>query len=211
MAGKPIFFDPTGRRGRLLVRLAWAMGVLSGVILTLFIVTLIIVNRPPPAESSEPHPSIRCAWAPTCSAAHSLTVTTAADPEALRNAARLAEELREKERGLRVQRPAGEGQRRSVPASLAIPDGRALSVGFYVDWDDNSYPALKRALPHLDWVVPGWLSLAGSNMDLRISVDDRVLSTIQDTKPNVAILPMIQNAVEGEWDGEGLADRKSVV
>ena len=205
MAGKPIFFDPTGRRGRLLVRLAWAMGVLSGVILTLFVVTLIIVNRPPPAESSEPHPSIRCAWAPTCSAAHSLTVTTAADPEALRNAARLAEELREKERGLRVQRPAGEGQRRSVPASLAIPDGRALSVGFYVDWDDNSYPALKRALPHLDWVVPGWLSLAGSNMDLRISVDDRVLSTIQDTKPNVAILPMIQNAVEGEWDGEGLA------
>ena len=72
------------------------MGVLSGFILTLFIVTLIIVNRPPPAESSEPHPSIRCAWAPTCSAAHSLTVTTAADPEALRNAARLAEELREK-------------------------------------------------------------------------------------------------------------------
>jgi cellulose synthase/poly-beta-1,6-N-acetylglucosamine synthase-like glycosyltransferase/peptidoglycan/xylan/chitin deacetylase (PgdA/CDA1 family)/spore germination protein YaaH len=205
MTGKPIFFDPTGRRGRLFVRLAWAMGTLSGVVLTLFMATLLIVNRPPLAESSEPYPSIRCAWAPKCSAAHSLTVTSAADPEALRNAARLAEELREKERDLRVRHPASEGQHRSVPASLAAPQGRALSIGFYVDWDDNSYPALKRALPHLDWVVPSWLSLSGPDMELKTSVDDRVLGTIQDTKPNVAILPMIQNAVEGEWDGKGLA------
>src|SRR5262245_28019138 len=154
MTGKPIFFDPTGRRGRLFIRLAWAMGTLSGVVLTLFMTTLLIVNRPALAESSEPYPSIRCAWAPKCPVAHSLTVTTAADP--LRNAARLAEELREQERHLRVHRPAGEGQHRSVPASLAAPQGRTLSIGFYVDWDDNGYPALKRALPlGCITVVPG--------------------------------------------------------
>jgi hypothetical protein len=49
--------------------------------------------------------------------------------------------------------------RRPVPASLAVPGNRSLSIGFYANWDDNSYPALKRALPHLDWIIPGWLSL----------------------------------------------------
>jgi peptidoglycan-N-acetylglucosamine deacetylase len=206
MTGKPIFFDPTGRRGRLLIRLAWAMGALSGVILTLFIASLIIVNHPATAGSLEPHTSIRCAWAPTCSAAHSLTVTSAADPAALRNATRLAEELREDERKLRVRRPqAGEFERRSVPASLTVPEDRAVSIGFYASWDDNSYPALKRALPHLDWIIPSWLSLSGRDMSLKASVDDRVLSTVQATKPNVAILPMIQNVAAGEWDGKGLA------
>jgi hypothetical protein len=88
------------------------MGVLSGVILALFIASLIIVNLPATAGSLEPHTSIRCAWAPTCSAAHSLTVTSAADPKALRNATRLAEELREDERKLRVRHPqAGEFER----------------------------------------------------------------------------------------------------
>src|SRR5262249_56770246 len=148
MTGKPIFFDPTGRRGRLLIRLAWAMGVLSGVILTLFIASLIIVNHPATAESLEPRTSIRCAWAPTCSAAHSLTVTSAADPEALRNATRLAEQLREDERKLRVRRPqASEFERRAVPAPLALPADPAGSLGFYAHPDDNSSPPLKSALP----------------------------------------------------------------
>ncbi|HEY6920857.1 MAG TPA: hypothetical protein VI390_04560, partial [Methyloceanibacter sp.] len=144
MTGKPIFFDPTGRRGRLLIRLAWAMGVLSGVILALFIASL-------------SHPQ------------------------------------------------AGEFERRWVPASLTVPEDRAVSIGFYASWDDNSYPALKRAPPHLDWIIPSWLSLTGPDMSLKASVDDRVLSMVQATKPNVAILPMIQNGAAGEWDGKGLA------
>ena len=79
-----------------------------------------------------------------------------------------------------------------------------MSIGFYANWDDNSYPALKRALPHLDWIIPGWLSLEGPGMELKSDVDARVLSYIQTTKPNMPILPMIQNATEGEWNGEGL-------
>ncbi|MGC2409405.1 MAG: glycosyl hydrolase family 18 protein [Methyloceanibacter sp.] len=42
-------------------------------------------------------------------------------------------------------------------------------------------------------------------MELKSDVDARVLSYIQATKPNTPILPMIQNAVEGEWNGKGLA------
>ena len=36
MRGKPIFFDPTGKRARLLQALAWVAGTLSAVIIVLF-------------------------------------------------------------------------------------------------------------------------------------------------------------------------------
>ena len=42
-----------------------------------------------------------------------------------------------------------------------LPTGRPASIGFYVNDDDNSYPDLKRALPHLDWLVPSWMTLDG--------------------------------------------------
>ena len=42
-------------------------------------------------------------------------------------------------------------------------------------------------------------------MELKADIDDRALKLIQDTKPDIPVLPMIQNAVEGEWDGPGLA------
>jgi peptidoglycan-N-acetylglucosamine deacetylase len=207
MIGKPIFFDPTGRRGRVLARLAWALGAISALVTVLFMATLMVVDqrgveRPNPTA---PRPSIRCAWEPTCSAAHAVNVATA-DPERLKTAANLAADLRKEERALRDRHPqAWVVDHRPVPASLASPGDRSLSIGFYANWDDNSYPALKRALPHLDWIIASWLSLDGPNMEMKSDVDARVLSYIQTTKPNIPILPMIQNAAEGKWDGKGLA------
>ncbi len=203
MTGKPIFFDPTGKRGRALARLAWAVGVLGLAILTAFFATLLTVHRPA-EEGPITHVSIRCAWAPTCSAAHGLPVT-AADPEELRNATSLAADLREKERNLHHHPQAQVIERRSFPSSLVRPEGRPLSIGFYVNWDDNSYPALKRALPRLDWVIPTWLTLDGPDMALTAAVEPRVLDYIQATKPDTAILPVIQNASNGQWNGAGLA------
>jgi cellulose synthase/poly-beta-1,6-N-acetylglucosamine synthase-like glycosyltransferase/peptidoglycan/xylan/chitin deacetylase (PgdA/CDA1 family) len=205
MTGKPVFFDPTGKRGRALVKLAWALGTLSLVVMTAFVATLLTVHRPAVEQGPIAHASIRCAWEPTCSTAHGLSVATAADPEALRSATRLAAELREDERDLHHRPQASVVERRSVPTALVRPEGRPLSIGFYVSWDDNSYPALKRALPRLDWVIPSWLSLDGPDVSLKAEVDDRVLGFIQATKPNTAILPMIQNAADGQWNGAGLA------
>ena len=205
MTGKPIFFDPTGKRGRALTRLAWAIGTLSAFVLTTFVATLLIVHRPAAEPAADSHVSIRCAWAPTCSTAHGLSVPTAADPEALRSATRLAAELREDERDLYHRPQARVIERRALPAALVRPEGRPLSIGFYVGWDDNSYPALKRALPRLDWVVPSWLSFQGPDLTLSATVDGRVLDYIQDKKPDTAILPMIQNAAGGQWNGTGLA------
>jgi cellulose synthase/poly-beta-1,6-N-acetylglucosamine synthase-like glycosyltransferase/peptidoglycan/xylan/chitin deacetylase (PgdA/CDA1 family)/spore germination protein YaaH len=208
MIHKPIFFDPTGKRARVLQGLAWVLGALSALVMVVFAAILLIVHRPVDASFDQQlasHASIRCAWAPTCSAAHAITVTTAADPELLKSASMLAAELREKERALRTHPQAETVDRHPVPVALRGSNTRSLSIGFYVNWDDNSYPALKRALPHLDWVIPAWLNLDGPAMELKPDVDDRALKYIQATRPNIPILPMIQNAVEGKWDGAGLA------
>ena len=172
MLGKPIFFDPTGKRARLLQALAWAGGTVSAVIFVLFTAILLVVNRPDDKSFDQQlsaHTSIRCAWAPTCSPAHAVADSNAADPELLKTAYKLASDLRERERGLRTRHPQAEVvDRHPIPAPLRGSKDRSLSIGFYVNWDDNSYPALKRALPHLDWVVPSWLSLEGSDLELRL-------------------------------------------
>ena len=208
MTGKPVFFDPTGWRGRVLSCMARTLGTISALVIGLFMATLVVVDQPDvgrPTLSTQ-HSSIRCAWAPTCSPAHGLNISKAADSELLKTAANLAANLRKEERALRTRHPQAEVvDRRPVPASFAVPGNRPLSIGFYVNWDDNSYPALKRTLPHLDWIIPGWLSLQGTNMELRSDVDSRALNYIQITKPNIPILPMIQNAADEKWDGDGLA------
>jgi cellulose synthase/poly-beta-1,6-N-acetylglucosamine synthase-like glycosyltransferase/peptidoglycan/xylan/chitin deacetylase (PgdA/CDA1 family) len=209
MLGKPVFFDPTGKRARYFRAAAWVAGTLSSIIIVLFATILVVVH--PPEDSSfdrqlSAHSSIRCAWAATCSPAHAIFDKDAADPELLKTVSKLASDLRERERALRTHHPQAEVvNRHPLPAPLRGPKDRPLSIGFYVNWDDNSYPALKRALPHLDWVIPSWISLEGANLELKAEVDDRVLKLVQETKPDMPILPMIQNAVEGKWDGPGLA------
>ena len=49
---------------------------------------------------------------------------------------------------------------RVLPAILKPQTGRALAIGFYVNWGeagDASFASLKRSLPRLDWVMPSWL------------------------------------------------------
>ena len=186
--------------------LAWVGGTLLAVTLVVFAAILMSVTRPSSADGFEqqvgPHVSIRCAWSSTCSTAH--PVVAVADPVALRSASDLAAELRKQERE-RDGRQAQTATSHPVPALLRGTSEKPLSIGFYVNWDDNSFPAIKRALPSLDWVIPSWLSLVGPNLDLKTDVDPEVLNYIETTKPLVSILPMIQNSVDGNWDGAGLA------
>jgi peptidoglycan-N-acetylglucosamine deacetylase len=200
---KPIFFDPTGRRGRTVTGFAWAVGALSLITLAGFITTLVVVDGPAQGHGTNAPPL--CLNGSSCRSGHGLTVTTV-DPTLLKSARELAAQLRESERTLPQAHPfAGTPERRAVNAALVSPPGRALSIGFYVNEGDNSYPSLKRSLSSLDWVVPNWLGLRGPGLELTSDIDDRALSYIRATKPETPILPMIQNAANGKWNGEGLA------
>ena len=192
MPRKPIFFDPSGRRGRVLSAFAWVSGTISLLTIAAFVLTLVIVDWPGNASNTlQPQ-------APATTATKG-----AVDPQLLKSAHELAAELRESERTL--AQPPPRGAATNLPINAKLPTGRPASIGFYVNDDDNGYPDLKRALPHLDWFVPSWMSLDGPGMELRTDIDKRALNYIRKTKPDMAILPMVQNAVDGRFDGNDLA------
>ncbi len=191
MAATPIFFDPSGRRATRLSRGSWSLAIAGAILAAAFVATLFIVDLPHDARAAtETHAPI---VAPPMLLTASMT-------------ARLAGELRDREKeASRLINLRRRDQSGKNAVAARTSSGSPLTIGFYVNWDDASYPALRKALPHLDWVVPAWLSLQGDDMALKTDIDQKALDLIAKTKPSTPILPLIQNAVEGNWDGKGLA------
>lgn len=95
----------------------------------------------------------------------------------------------------------------TLPAPI-VPSSRPLSVGFYTNWDDSSYESLKRNTDHLDWLIPEWISLKDSSqggLPFVTAIDSPALNWIRETRPQMRILPMIQNRVNEKFDGALLA------
>jgi cellulose synthase/poly-beta-1,6-N-acetylglucosamine synthase-like glycosyltransferase/peptidoglycan/xylan/chitin deacetylase (PgdA/CDA1 family)/spore germination protein YaaH len=92
-----------------------------------------------------------------------------------------------------------------APLKLPWPD-RPLAIGFYVNWDDSSMASLRHNLSELDWVVPEWIRLSGSEQDpLVLDIDDDALKFIQTEKPETLVLPLLQNYKNEQWNSSILA------
>ena len=91
--------------------------------------------------------------------------------------------------------------------------GRALTVAFHAPWDDSSVASLSRHVEDVDWLVPGWMSVTGPDHRLTLFADPRGRAIIAGATHRPKILPMVQNALNGDWDSVGaaalLADRKA--
>lgn len=187
----PIFFDSTGRRSARIAIIAAALGVVVAVMGIAFAATLFVAPRMAGLNLT-PH------FVPVASA--ELTRHARA-PGLLHEAAKMAAAARARReaiaRALRVEP-------RHISSSLATPTGRPLAIGFYESLLDDSFPDLKRQLPHLDVLMPAWLALQGQTLALKSSMDPRTLNYVRSNKPRLAILPVIQNATLGQWDGPGL-------
>ncbi|MGC9953779.1 MAG: glycosyltransferase [Rhizomicrobium sp.] len=194
MANKPIFFDETGRRAARLSILGWVGAILSTVLGIAFVASILASQR-----VASPQLLYKVT-------ANNQLVRKALDPALLKSAARLAAEARAREKLALSWRTknAHAAPARSLSAGLRPLPHRPLAIGFYVTWDDTSYPALKRALPKLDWVVASWLSLTGPDMHLQVTMDIKALTLVHEMRPAVPILPVIQNATMGTWNGPGL-------
>lgn len=177
MGNKPVFFDPSGRRQRQFSLAGISIAIISTITVALFVATLVIIPATPDLVLGR--------------YSH-LRPYTDKNPAVAHRTERL----------LRAGRSG-------TPLGSLVDNSQAtrkpLAIGFYVNWDDSSYASLKRALPQLDWVVPSWLSLQGDDMTLSINVDSKALDYIRQNKPQTAILPMLQNATDGNWDGDRLA------
>ena len=199
MSHKPVFFDPTGKRAQFLRRIKWLVG--SGLLLITitFIVYLLAID---PSSTSDL----------TGKAAALFRIPlngTSYDKIVPESAKRVAAELRAKQRELIRDARVVSAHKARPKSALAWfskePVSRPLSMGFYANWDDNSLPSLKRALPHLDWVIPAWLNLQGPDMALHSELNNLAVDAINQLRPGIPILPLLQNSVDGSWDGPGLA------
>ena len=200
MANKPIFFDASGRRATGVSIAGWVAAVVSLLLGAAFIASLVIADTNvqglilPGRLTAVRFPDLE---------------KKALEPQFLRQAQRLAIEARlRREEVARVNRARMERSAKSRLQRAAIlrpQKGRPLSVGFYPNWQESAFDSLQHALPRLDWVVPTWLNLQGPHLDLKSAFSDRVYNYIRANKPSTAIVPVVQNAALGKWDGPGLA------
>lgn len=103
---------------------------------------------------------------------------------------------------IRAQREMLLASKPQTPVSATVPS-HPLAVGFFVNWDDSSLTSLRRNVSKLDWVVPEWIRLSGDDKNpLVLDIDDQAMDLIHDQKPDMTVLPLVQNYKNEQWNSE---------
>lgn len=211
---KPVFYDPAGRRWRRVRRTWLALAVAATGVAAIFISSVFAPRvlptfslrpaggYPKPSELKPKPPSLPL---------------TAREQKAKKAQEELQHAL---DRTKRVV-PAKRSQQMqiapppAIPAPM-VPTSRPLSIGFYINWDESSYASLQRNLTHLDWVVPQWVHLQKDPPDgnpIGVELDPKALNLIRETRPQIKVIPMVQNLFEDNWNkdilGKAIADDAS--
>src|SRR5215218_261028 len=99
---------------------------------------------------------------------------------------------------------------RRRPRATARPAQAAHLLAFFVNWDDTSLTSLKEHVASIDTLVPEWLQLGDEHGAL--TVDDparqaEVLAFVHDARPELRIVPLVNNfqSGTGDWEGAKLA------
>ncbi len=183
MADKPIFYDPSGRRGRRMTVGVWVFVVALVLLIAAFFATLLFLPPEPPIVLGAP-----------------ATLTQSLE--------RSAHKAKRKLTRLVHNRHAASLSDWDVKAHAARAAGvpvKPLTVAFYAPWDETSLGSLRRHVSDVDWIVPHWLSVTGPDHHVTVFPDKAGRSTLSHAKNAPAVLPMIQNAIGGNWDGKGFA------
>jgi spore germination protein YaaH len=95
-----------------------------------------------------------------------------------------------------------------VLAAVSAGAARAESpkmIGFYAPWDPASLASLKQHGATLEAVVSAWISVTGPEHNITIAPDPAGHAALAGLKPHPKLWLMVQNAMNGAWDGPGAA------
>ncbi|MBX9730708.1 MAG: polysaccharide deacetylase, partial [Sphingomonas sp.] len=175
MINRQVFFDASGTRSRWTTR-ALILGYLALFgLIAIFSATVFDLPKPDPLSLSLQNARLR--------SSKPLPLGATSDPG----------------RATRLQAP---------PMLMPVRIARStppIRVGFYVPWDENGAASLAQNSDQLDWVVAGLMSVTGPRHELNVAADARLNAALAAAKRPVALFPMVQNAVEEDWDGYGAA------
>jgi hypothetical protein len=200
MSDKPIFYDASGRRALGASVAGWIAGVVSLILGAAFAATLAYA---PALRTKAPYHFTAISIADLEKAAKA--------PGLVRAAARLGAEARaRREQRARELLARNERGLHSRPlAAMLRPQGdRPLTIAFLPNWgqnDEDPLPSLRRALPKLDWLLPTWFTLQGDDLQLKDMVNKPLLAEVRAKRPNLVVLPTLQNAANGQFNGTALA------
>lgn len=82
--------------------------------------------------------------------------------------------------------------------------GKPLTVAFYTSWTDESAPSLRQHIDQIDWVAPTLLALDPAGK-LNVTEDAPLRRVVQAAIRRPLVMPVLQNAWNGEWDGKATA------
>jgi cellulose synthase/poly-beta-1,6-N-acetylglucosamine synthase-like glycosyltransferase/peptidoglycan/xylan/chitin deacetylase (PgdA/CDA1 family)/spore germination protein YaaH len=91
----------------------------------------------------------------------------------------------------------------AVPARPA-PVDKPLTVAFYTSWTDDSTPSLLHHINQIDWIAPTLLGL-DAHGNLTTSDDAPLRRVVANSLHHPLVMPVVQNAASGTWDGQGTA------
>jgi peptidoglycan-N-acetylglucosamine deacetylase len=206
-ADPPVFYDPAGRRWRQ-VRRVWMALAIVVTTLAAILVGSVLINPALPSLNIRPVASL-----PHTTDLKPKPLAVPAHPiqqKARKAQAELQHALATTPRVIPAKRHS---QTAVVPPpptlpSPVVPSSRPLSVGFYVNWDESSLASLERNLDHLDWVVAEWSHLQDTSngaSPLAVDIDAPALNFIRLTRPQVQVIPMVQNLINEKWNPDLLA------
>ena len=178
MHDQPIFFDASGRRRR-----RFALALIAFVLLVLLAVaaffgSIVEVEPQPPLPFEVERPAI----SPVAGRDHAL-VKTSARP--------IKDMWRDFRHLIESARPT-----QGLPPT---------TYAFHAPWDDASAASLARHVDDIDWLIPGWISITGSDHKVTSFADPRGKAIISHAQHRPKLMPMVQNALDGAWDGPGIA------
>jgi cellulose synthase/poly-beta-1,6-N-acetylglucosamine synthase-like glycosyltransferase/peptidoglycan/xylan/chitin deacetylase (PgdA/CDA1 family)/spore germination protein YaaH len=199
----PVFFDGRGRRKRGMGVAGVAIGLISTVLISVFVISVLINPflpkirlKPIAVLPQQPDTGLQVPELPPLSRNESIL--------------RQASEKVKRERSLRDEAKRQKAVRAQMLLAGAGPKfaprpaaGKPVSVGFFVNWDDSSYQSLKQHIDSLDWVVPEWIRLSGQPSDpLVLDIDKQALDLIQQERPDMRVLPLLQNYKNEQWNSD---------
>jgi cellulose synthase/poly-beta-1,6-N-acetylglucosamine synthase-like glycosyltransferase/peptidoglycan/xylan/chitin deacetylase (PgdA/CDA1 family)/spore germination protein YaaH len=201
-----VFHDPAGRRWKRVRRTWMALGIVI-TSLTAILVSSVLVNPALPSFNIRPVASL-----PQPADIKPKALPAPANP----SQQKLKKAQVELQHALAATPRVPPAKRRSQtpvvpPPTLPppmVPISRPLSIGFYINWDESSYESLKRNLDHMDWVIAEWSHLQETSngaSPLATDVDAPALNWIRQTRPQVQVIPMVQNLIDEKWNSDLLA------
>jgi cellulose synthase/poly-beta-1,6-N-acetylglucosamine synthase-like glycosyltransferase/peptidoglycan/xylan/chitin deacetylase (PgdA/CDA1 family)/spore germination protein YaaH len=199
---QPVFFDEQGRRWRAFSYVGATVAIGTTLLIAFFVISVLINPflpqiklRPFSALPQQIDTGLQVPDLPPLS-------KTESD---IKRASKKLKLERTKRNEVRSQKNANREMIQAEKAQMPPSgySGRPLSVGFYVNWDDSSYASLKQHIKSLDWVVPEWIRLSGDEANpLVLDIDQTALEYMQQEKPEMPVLPLLQNYKNEQWNSD---------